>query len=374
MNERKLSAWVEAGVIDAAAAARIRTYEGQHTRPLALWAVIGIGALAIGLGLISVVAANWDAIPAMVRLGVHFAVLIGVAAALWWQAGWLGPWGEEALLFVFGVLGLTFMGHLGQAYQSTSPLWQPLALWLVLFGPLFVLRGQSWLTALGFAGALVVAVWSFAAGHDARDGAFLVFALPTALPLTLAPLGAALRVRSDRAAFWRRIEELGFAYALGGASLIAIVAGTTNLIRGGDADKVLMTLLTWAVAGFAAAALVWTVRRDRSGQAAAAMLAAGATLALLAYPLSGSQVMGALLFMALWAVVAAMALRGGWRGVFQFAVAALALRLIVLSFELEDDLLSSGTGLIASGALILAVAWVAVRVARKYAPPKEVGP
>ncbi|MDE2412720.1 MAG: DUF2157 domain-containing protein, partial [Sphingomonadales bacterium] len=133
-------------------------------------------------------------------------------------------------------------------------------------------------------------------------------------------------------------------------------------------------LLTWAVAGFAAAALVWTVRRDRSGQAAAAMLAAGATLALLAYPLSGSQVMGALLFMALWAVVAAMALRGGWRGVFQFAVAALALRLIVLSFELEDDLLSSGTGLIASGALILAVAWVAVRVARKYAPPKEVGP
>lgn len=371
MNERKLSAWVEAGVIDAAAAARIRSFEAQHSRPLALWAVIGIGALAIALGLISVVAANWDAIPAMVRLGVHLALLAGAAAGLWMLRG-RNAWGEEALLFVFGALGLTFMGHIGQAYQTTSPLWQPLTLWLALFGPLFLLRGQTWLTALGFAGVLIFAVWSFAADHDARDGSFLVFALPTALPLTLAPLGAVLRIRSERAAFWRRIEELGFAYALGGASLIAVLSGTENLAQGGDADKVLPTFLLWAAAGFAAAGVVWSSRMDISGQAAAGMLAAASTVALLAYPLSGNQVIGALLFMALWTAVAACALRGGWRGVFQLAVAVLALRLIVLSFELEDDLLSSGAGLIVSGLLVLGVAWIAVRVARKYAPPKEI--
>ncbi|MFM5886320.1 MAG: DUF2157 domain-containing protein [Novosphingobium sp.] len=370
MNERKLSAWVEAGVIDPAAAARIRAFEGQHSRPLALWAVIGIGALAIVLGLISVVAANWDAIPAMLRLGVHLALLAGAAIAMWHLRG-RNAWGEEALLFVFGALGLTFMGHIGQAYQTTSPLWQPLAIWLVLFAPLFLLRGQSWLAALGLGGVLIVAVWSFAADHDARDGSFLVFALPTALPLVMAPLGAVLRVRSDRFAFWRRLEELGFGYALGGASLIAILCGTDNLARGGDADKVLPTFLLWAAAGFAAAWMVWSARKDRSGQAAAGMLAAASVVALTGYPLSGSQVVGALLFMALWATVAACALRGGWRGVFQLAVAVLALRLIVLSFELEDDLLSSGAGLIVSGVLILGIAWVAVRVARKYAPAKE---
>ncbi|MBS0482582.1 MAG: DUF2157 domain-containing protein [Proteobacteria bacterium] len=373
MNERKLSAWVEAGVIDAAAAERIRAYEGQHTRPLALWAVIGIGALAIGLGLISVVAANWDAIPAMVRLGLHFTLLIAAAAALWWQAGTRRPWAEEALLFVFGALGLTFMGHLGQAYQTTSPLWQPLALWLALFGPLFLLRGQGWLTALAFAGVLMVAVWNFALDRGGLDNWFLFLALPAALPLALAPLGAVLRARSERVAFWRRIEELGFAYVLGGASLIAILAGTTSLMHGGDADKVLMTLLTWAAAGFGAAGLVWITRRDRSGQAGAMMLAAAAVVTMLAWPLSGGRVIGALLFMALWGAVAAMALRGGWRGVFQFAVAVLALRLIVLSFELDDNLLTSGAGLIVAGLLILGIAWVALRVARKYAPPREAG-
>lgn len=370
MNERKLNAWVDAGVIDAAAASRIRAFEAQHSRPLALWAVIGIGALAIALGLISVVAANWDAIPAMLRLGVHLALLAGSALALWLLCG-RNAWGEEALLFVFGALGLTFMGHIGQAYQTTSPLWQPLAIWLGLFGPVFLSRGQSWLTALGFAGVLVVGAWSFAGDHDPRDESLLIFALPTALPLVLAALGAMLRFRSGRPAFWRRIEELGFAYALGGASMIAVLSGAQDLARGGDADKVLQTFLLWASAGFASAWVVWSSRSDRSGQAAAGMLAAGSTATLVAYPLSGNQVVGALLFMALWTAVAACALRGGWRGVFQLAVALLALRLIVLSFELEDDLLSSGAGLIVSGLLILGIAWIAVRVARKYAPPKE---
>lgn len=372
MQERKLAAWVEAGVVDAETAARIRAFEARNARPLALWAVVGIGALAIGLGLISVVAANWDAIPAMIRLAVHLAVLAGVAAALWLVPA-RSAWGEEALLFVFGALGLTFMGHLGQAYQTTSPLWQPLALWLALFGPVFALRGQGWLTALGLAGVVVVAALGFAADREALDASFLVVALPAAVPLALAPLGAALRVRSARTQFWRRIEELGFAYALGGASLIAMLAGLEDLSRGDDGSKSLMTLLLWAAAGFAAAALIWITRPDRSGQAAAGMLGAAAAVTLLAWPLSGNQVIGALLFMGLWASVAAMALRGGWRGVFQLAVAVLALRLIVLSFELEEDLLSSGAGLIVSGLLILGIAWIAVRVARRYAPPVEAG-
>lgn len=373
MQERKLAAWLAAGVIDADAAARIRAFEAQHSRPLALWAVVGIGALAIALGLISVVAANWDAIPAMVRLAIHLALLVLAAGGLWFLHR-RSAWGEEAGLFVFGALGLTFMGHIGQAYQTTSPLWQPLTLWLALFAPLFMVRGQGWLTALGLAGTLVTAVWGFAFDHEPRDGSFLIFALPTALPLVLAPLGAALRVRSARAAFWRRLEELGFAYALVGASMIAVLAGFENLRRGGDGGQVLSTFLLWSAAGFGGAALVWRTRSDRSGQAAAGMMAAASGAALLAWPLSGNQVVGALLFMALWAVVATCALRGGWRGVFQLAVAVLALRLIVLSFELEDDLLSSGAGLIVSGLMILGIAWVAVRVARKYAPERETAP
>jgi hypothetical protein len=76
----------------------------------------------------------------------------------------------------------------------------------------------------------------------------------------------------------------------------------------------------------------------------------------------------ALLFMALWVGIAAAALLAQWRGVFQKAVGVIALRLIILSFELAGDLLTSGFGLILSGVMILGVAWTAVRVSKRFAP------
>lgn len=63
------------GVINGEATERTRAYEVASSHPLALWAVVGLAALAIGLGLISVVTANWDALPGQVRLGMHLALL-----------------------------------------------------------------------------------------------------------------------------------------------------------------------------------------------------------------------------------------------------------------------------------------------------------
>ena len=62
-----------------------------------------------------------------------------------------------------------------------------------------------------------------------------------------------------------------------------------------------------------------------------------------------------------------------WRGVFQMAVGVIALRLIILSFELAGDLLMNGLGLIFAGMMILGVAWGAVRVSKRFAPRGEEG-
>ena len=150
MSGRKIEAWHKAGVIDNATRDRLLAYEEQNTRPLALWAVFGVGALAIGLGLISVIAANWDDIPGQIRLAVHF-LLIGLALGGLLlrerQLAEASPWAVEALLFVAGLLCLTFFGHLGQVYQTSSPLWRPLGVWLLLFAPLILVTGRSWLAA-----------------------------------------------------------------------------------------------------------------------------------------------------------------------------------------------------------------------------------
>lgn len=380
MSARKIATWHDAGLIDAATRDRLLAYEASHARPLALWAVFGIGALAIGLGLVSVIAANWEDIPGLVRLGVHLALIIGALAALFLREDRIAassPWAVEALLFVTTALGLTFFGHLGQVYQTSSPLWQPLATWLVLFTPLLLMMGRSWPSAHAVLGGAVWTAWEYATamtGYGAvRDPGFLWqlwLGFVIGLPVVLALAAAALRARSARPDFWRRLEQLALAYAVAGASLACALASVGGFGDGGMWKSGTITLASGGVALLTGLALV-QARPGTSGRMAGVIIAGAGLVLLTAQVADGTTTPAAALFMALWIGITGAALVAGWRGVFQLAVGVIALRLIVLSFELAGDLLTSGFGLILSGMMILAVAWVAVRVSKTFAPASE---
>ena len=380
MGEGKLKAWEAAGLIDSDTAARIRAWEAEHARPLVLWAVFGIAALAIGLGVLSVVAANWDEIPGEVRLALHFSLMGAIAVWLWLRDGQLAarqPWLHEATLFILAMLGMTFLGHVGQVYQTSSPLWQPLALWLVLFAPLLLLRGSSWLAAGMIVVTLVFTGWNYAIGvSDGRSDEFggtadtIRMSLAISATVLLAGLGAWMRGRSTREAFWIRLEQLALTYGVGLACLVIIASVFERLPDNEDAGKIFLGLAIGALLGSVSAGLVWRARGDRSGEAEAGVLLGASLSVLLAFLLSGSDIAAGVLFMALWAGIAGAALYAGWRGVFQIAVGVIAVRLIVLSFELAGDLLLSGVGLIVSGLLILGIAFAAVRVSKEFAPDR----
>lgn len=379
MSARRIAHWHEAGIIDAATRDRLLAYEDAHARPLLLWAVWGIGALAIGLGFVSVVAANWEDIPGLVRLGVHLALIAGLVGLVFFREDRLAegsPWSVEALVFVTAALGLTFFGHLGQVYQTSSPLWQPLAVWLALFAPLLLLTGRSWPTALAVVGGAVWTAWEYASamtgnGVPRNPGTIWLAWLgaAVALPVTLALAGGWMRARSRRPDFWRRIEQLALTYAVALASLACAVAsgggfGDSSLLAGTPSLACGVVIALAGIAHFA-------VRPGVSGQMAAAIITeAGITIAAAEWA-NDRIVPAALLFFVLWAGIAAAALRAHWRGVFQLAVGVIAFRLIILSFELAADLLTSGFGLILSGLMILGVAWVAVRVSKRFAPDAE---
>jgi hypothetical protein len=376
MSMRKLKAWHEAGLIDDQTLARIEAYEGEHARPLALWGAIGIGSLAIGLGIISVIAANWEDVLGQVRLAVHFALMAGLGTYLGLRGDHLSerqPWVMEAALFILAMLGMTFFGHLGQVYQTGSPLWQPLAAWLLLFAPLLLWRGQSWLTALLLIGTFAFTCWDYTFAADrsfGREEDFpeLRLTIITTLPILFAPLGAWMRERSSRIAFWKRNEQLGLAYAVGGVSLTAIFAGIEEF------DESILAIewqLVRAAMAILAGGMIYAARQIRSGEASAGIMAGSGIVAILAYAISGDGLSAGILFMLLWAGIGFAALRAQWRSIFQIAVAVVALRLIILSFELASDLLTSGFGLIIAGAMILGIAWGALRISRKYAPSAE---
>lgn len=384
MSERKLKTWQQAGLIDAAAVDRIRTWEAEHRRPLGLWALIGLGALTIGLGILSLVAANWDAIPGELRLGLHLALMAASAVYLWRYLSRAGGSDHfsDGLLFVAALLGLSFFGHLGQVYQTASPLWQPLLVWLLLFSPLLLLFGRGWPVAgLWMAGVLGTA-WSHAADFDALGLSdshavrpplrTLYWGLIACPPMAVAALAAWFRGHSARPLFWRLLEQLAILTILAGLSIAIIAHGWDSRAR-----DVLGSVAIQALALTGTATAILAARRTPSGQATAGILMAGAMLHLgqallfaLHGPFRGPWV-GALLFLILWSAIAAGVLHARWRRMFQIAIGILALRIIILSFELNDDLLGSGVGLILSGAFAMAVAWAAVRLSRRYAPAGE---
>jgi uncharacterized membrane protein len=373
MSLRRLKAWEAAGLVDAATAARIRDWESSHASPVAMRAVIGIAVLAIGLGLVSLVAANWDAVEGIARLGIHFALMIGLAVWLWRKAG-VGGMAAEGGLFVLGMLGLTVFGHIGPVYQTDSPLWQPLALWLVLFAPAILLRGTSALNAQLLLAVTVIAAFShmywligLRPRLDRIDETVRITLALTA-PVLLGGLAAWAHGRSSRQGFWRRLGELALLYAAGGASIAAIASADGPWRSDEESTRLLWSVIVAASVTLVTALLVRAFRRDAEGRIVAGLWLGLAAVPLLAYALSGSEIVAALLFMALWAGIAFAALRAGWRGAFQAAVGIVALRLVLLSFELGGDLLTSGAGLIASGLLILGVAWLALKVSKRYAP------
>jgi Predicted membrane protein (DUF2157) len=376
MSERKLQAWIEAGLIDDQAAIRIRNWEAQNSRPLGLWAIVGLAVLAIGLGLVSLIAANWQAIPGTVRLAIHFACIIALALYLFFgkQRAEYNALIHDGALFILGALGLTFFGHIGQVYQSTAPIWQALGLWLLLFSPLLLLFGRGWPVAAMWMAGFIATVDTYAMDKmntAAQYAPTFQFSLILSLPIAITGFAAFFRGRSNRPDFWRKLEILGLLVTVIAAGMMLLLGSLNDLLghahdKSMDESRIAQALIT-VVTAF----LVWIFHKGRSGQAIAGILIAAALLNLTAMVIGNSIILGATLFILFGVSIAVASLYAGWRGAFQGAVVVIALRLIALSFQLADDLLGSGVGLILAGFLTLGIAYAAVRISRNYAPDKD---
>jgi uncharacterized membrane protein len=382
MSERKLKAWQAAGLIDADTASRISAWEAAHSRPIGIWAIVGLGALTIGLGLVSIVAANWDAIPGTARLAIHMVLMAALSVLIWWRLpkGRLHEQASDALLFVAAVLGLTFLGHVGQVYQTSSPLWQPLLAWLLLFSPLLLSFGRGWPVAGLWMTALLGTIAAHADDHAHLWTLFgrtspthptIYWGLIACPPILVAGVAASIRSLSSRPAFWRLLEQMAVATIFTCISLFMLILGWD-----GDPDILPGSIAIHGVAMLASAAAIAQARRTASGRSTATLLVLAALLYLgqaLMPPLHGTAraLAGSVFFLALWGAVAAAAIHAHWRRIFQAAVAVIALRIIILSFELNDDLLGSGVGLILSGLFAMAVSWASIRLSKRYAPARE---
>jgi hypothetical protein len=361
----KLTLWREAGLIDSAAAERIAAFEAARARPVWLWAVAGLGCLALALGIAALIASNWDAIPAALKLGAHFLLTLGAAAVVLYAARRERLWTLEVALFLLAALLLAGFALQSQIYQRTGEIWQLLLPWFLLAAPAMLVAGRTRLTAYSLAGMSLWTFVSLAAEMDGRHaGGQLLQGLAVAVPWLLVTVGALLH---RRAAFAGGLIEAGLVVLLPAASLAHLIwAGE---ITAADALDNLVRLFPACAA--ATAALLLARRRGSLPDMLTGPLLAGPLLALALAVLVPhdddwpARLAGALIYGAMWGWIGWAAARCGWRFLFGIAVGAVAVRLFIIYFELFGSLAMTGIGLIAAGLLLLGLAFASRRILRE---------
>lgn len=368
--DHKLAEWQKAGLLSAEDAARILAYEGHETRPYLLYAVGGLGALTIALGIIAIIASNWETIPGGLKLAIDIGLAVGLAAGIVAVDRRGIDWLRETLIGLYWGYVLASIGLISQVYHLGGATWQALLVWTGLTFPL-VTRGHSgglaslWVLALHT--TYCMALEPLARTSRASEG--LVVGLLGIAPLLCLAVATSAGVERARPQFHHAFAGLGWCEALAMTSLTTFAFYEAPL----RPDK-LGGL--WIAAGIAAVLIAYLVARaGRLVDQSAAVLPLRVLLVMLLVLGFGPillaegdlDLVGALAFIALWAVVAWVGYASHNARVLNLATAIIGIRLIAVYFEVFGSLLDTGLGLVTGGLLTVALTYFWARKRREIA-------
>jgi uncharacterized membrane protein len=359
--QKKVASWVEQGLITADQAERIAAYERREPdRPWTLYGIAGIGITALVTGVVSLIAANWDDIAPWVKLACYFLLQGGVGYGFLRVAERPG-FVRETWLTLFAPLFLAGIGLIAQIHNLHGDGWQALLLWLTITLPA-VWLAQSWALVHGWIVAALVTsvIWASAyrsGGVPEFGRACIVASLPLAF-IAIAFLSEHI------ASFNRYLRSAGVVWGM--AALLLVSTPVANVLwydSPGDMQLGYL-VLPWAVLLLAAAGSWYRpqVKLEVRISTVALLVACGvfSTLPLFfgdSDESVGIKMIAAAGFFCTWILAAAAAAYSHHRRWFDFASLVIALRVVIVYFEVFGSLAMTGLGLIFSGIVILGIAF-----------------
>lgn len=361
--EKRISEWRDAGIIDAATAEKLHAYEEK--RPGGNWGfygTVGLGLVVLITGLVSIVAANWALLTANLKLIAFFSLHLTCILAFIRYSGKPGIV-REALLTVAMLLTLAGIGLIAQIFNIESDGWSGIAFWLALTVSLTYLaqsRLINHLWLLGFISA--VSLWVLAHGKIVSDMPVTTLFCLAAIGLAWVAVGAA----RGHLPVPGRLADTGKFWAL--VLLLVQLTPFTNFLYYQPSEfKSEEDFLPGMMILFAALVLALVaIKFSKPALSAAQKHAYYVLLSLLVVALlipftvltGPAKIMGSAAFIVTWGAAAALAAVSGRKRLFDVATLIIAIRFIVIYFEVFGSLMATGIGLIMAGIVILAVCYV----------------
>ena len=371
---KKLGEWQEVKLIDSETADKISEFEQQKSKPFALWAFGGLGAFAIILGLVSVVASNWMQTPDSVKLAADLVLCLVIAFTLYrvislGDASARSQWSREILVIFYYGFTLASMALIGQTYQLGGSIAKLLLVWTLTTIPIVLLGRGKFLTVLWIVGTSI----TYALNLEALDDVLRAFIYPSYLKdvlfgvlYVLSPFFFILLSRIP----WLVKNRPIMASELSRYSWLAIVIGGWFLqffwyeSVSGSADDIKSLQLFLTICFFATAAMVVFIPKLYATRSSDTHLAMRVVLAIVfvmgatalwhdyRYPVVGAVINVAYMCVLAWAALKIHSIR-----LFNVMSALICIRLLFIYFEVFGSMLETGIGLVVGGVITLIVVW-----------------
>lgn len=371
-----LSRWVAAGFLTEEQANAIRQHEEQHKAQKS-WAVYGmalIGAVSIAIGVVSIIAANWDQLSGSAKLTGYLLIQAALSYAVF-ACRDEKPLMREVFLGLNAGFVLAGIGLVAQVFHLVSNGWSGLLFWCVLTLPMVLFSQHRPLPNLWVAMLLATeAIWyGKTLDQLPAQSVSAVTNMTFLVILSLYAICALGFYARDRGFLPKYFSE-----ALRLDALCVIFIGGTiygNIVWYAGADMILREIPNMERAAFmrlqfapwVGALILVPVFLKRLGQSERRLSLAMASLlvnlaffvtAPVMFNLESSKWLATFLTVLLWWHAAIAAIYADKKRLFDFLTFAIAARLLFVYFEIFGSMLATGLGLIITGALILAVAYV----------------
>ena len=358
---KMLNNWVANDLITDEQAKKITDYE--TSKPGNSWVLYGfliLGATIIGIGVISLVAANWKDISDVFKLFVDFFLLISLAAGTYFAWEYKKPILFEVLLLSFMILCLASIGLISQIYHTGGKLYQALLLWSLITMGLVAASKKLFIPfiwASGFFFGLTITALDSPAFQvifqKQENPVFMAIPLLSAL---LAVICRKLEGESSQTKAFRSWAIIG--------GLLALFIVEAQFGRHRSVDLGIVAFLPAYVFAVLLGFAILMSDEYRHAQRISLLATLGFFLVPFHFQMFAvqSELAYALFSIAVLASMSIFIASLKLRGLFQFFLVVLGIRFLVLYFQALGGLATTGFGLIFSGLIII----LAVVVWNKY--------
>lgn len=355
---KKLTQWKDAGLISDAQLLSIQKYEEERApKNLAAYTIITLGAIVICIGIISLIASNWEDLGDFAKLFLDFSILGGLSYFIYRFQDAEKKWILETLIVSYFILILASIGLISQIYNTGGEFYQAAFFWCVITLPIVLHSTGKVTTHIWFVAAIFsITSMLLEKVNSFKEEEILLTWTYSILPilfLTISfPLRASnkdsLQVFGRTSLFW---SVFGF---LSGSIFLSFMGlgGEPRILNSVEIVQGLL-LITLLLSGIS---IYFSLLQNKK---LSILLAVGLGFYIFLFSSHifsfSSQFLDAFLFIVIWFSAGFIFHLLESKRLFEFAIVSIGLRFLVAYFQLFTSLIFTAFGLIFSGVLIILV-------------------